>query len=107
MKRVKEATKTAILCSLIGAILLSPAQIYFSSDIVNAFSDNGLVISKGITAMFFGSIFFWTYGFQTIGIILLLSVGRKSSDFIFSIAKRGLANLARTFLLIAFFIFFF
>ncbi|MDN6161984.1 MAG: MATE family efflux transporter, partial [Atopostipes sp.] len=99
MERVKEATKTAMIWSILGAIGLSAVQIFFSSGIVNAFSDNGLVISKGMTAMFGGSIFFWTYGFQAIGVILLLSIGRNASGFIFSIARQGLIFIPSIFIL--------
>ena len=90
MKRINEATKTSILWGLIGALVLSVTQIAFSSNIVMAFSDSAIVISKAKEAMFAGSIFFFTYGFQSIAIVFLLCVGANTSGFLFSIARQGI-----------------
>lgn len=90
MKRVKAATKTAILWSLLGTLALSIIQIGFSSNIVNAFSDNLIVIKKANEAMFAGSIFFFTYGFQAIAVVYLLCIGANTSGFLFSSARQGI-----------------
>lgn len=90
MERVKEGTKTAITWSLTGAIVLSVIQIIFAGNIVHAFSDSAIVISKATQAMFAGSLFFGTYGFQAIGVIYLLCIGKNKEGFIFSIARQGL-----------------
>src|SRR5699024_4491039 len=90
IERVKESTKIAILWSLSGAVILSAIQIYFSTAIVEAFSESPVVIAKGVQAMFAGSIFFWTYGFQAIGVIFLLSIGKNKFGFLFSIARQGI-----------------
>lgn len=90
MKRVKDATKTAMLWSLIGALVLSFIQIGFSSNIVNAFSDNLIVITKANEAMFAGSILFFTYGFQAIAVVYLLCIGANTSGFLFSSARQGI-----------------
>ena len=90
MQRVRDATKTSIIWGLLGALILSLIQIGFSSSIVKAFSDNAIVISKAKEAMFAGSIFFFTYGFQSIAVVFLLCVGANKSGFIFSIARQGL-----------------
>lgn len=90
IERVKEATKIAFQWSLAGAIILSVIQIYFSSNIINAFSESSFVISKAKSAMFAGSLFFGTYGFQAVGVILLLSIGLNKAGFLFSIARQGL-----------------
>lgn len=90
MDRVREGTKTAIIWSLSGALVLSVIQMIFAGNIVNAFSDSAIVISKATQAMYAGSIFFGTYGFQAIGVIYLLSIGKNKEGFIFSIARQGL-----------------
>ncbi len=90
MDRVREGTRVAMIWSLGGAIVLSVLQIVFAGNIVNAFSDSALVISKASQAMFAGSIFFGTYGFQAIGVIYLLCIGKNKEGFIFSIARQGL-----------------
>lgn len=88
--RVKDATRIAIIWSLTGAILLSTIQIVFSSTIVNAFSSDLIVIAKGKQAMFAGSIFFFTYGFQAIGVVYLLCIGANKTGFLFSSARQGI-----------------
>lgn len=90
MDRVREGTKTAMIWSLSGGIILSALQIVFAPNIIGAFSDNAMVIAKAKHAMFAGSIFFWTYGFQAIGVIYLLSIRKNKEGFIFSIARQGL-----------------
>lgn len=90
MERVKEGTKVAITWSLAGAIILSLIQIIFAGNIVHAFSDSAIVISKATQAMLAGSLFFGTYGFQAIGVIYLLCIGKNKEGFIFSIARQGL-----------------
>ena len=90
MKRVKESTRISIIWGLAGGILLSAIQIGFSSNIINAFSDNAIVISKAMEAMFAGSIFFFTYGFQSIAVVYLLCIGANTSGFLFSSARQGI-----------------
>ncbi len=88
--RVREGTKTAMIWSLTGALVLSVIQIVFAGHIINAFSDSPVVISKAGQAMLAGSIFFGSYGFQAIGVIYLLCIGKNKEGFIFSIARQGL-----------------
>lgn len=90
MDRVKEGTRVAFIWSLSGALVLSAIQIIFAGNIAHAFSDSPVVIAKSIQAMYAGSIFFGTYGFQAIGVIYLLSIGKNKEGFIFSIARQGL-----------------
>lgn len=90
MERVKEATKVAVAWSLMGAAILSLLQIFFSSSIINAFSESQRVILKANSAMFAGSILFWTYGFQAMGVIYLLTTGKTMIGFLFSIARQGI-----------------
>lgn len=99
MERVNEGTRIAVMWSLTGAIVLSAIQIVFASNIVNAFSDSPIVISKAIKAMFAGSIFFGTYGFQAIGVIFLLCIGENRAGFILSIARQGLLFIPSIFIL--------
>lgn len=90
MRRVLDATKISVLWGLIGALVLSIIQIVFSDNIIKAFSDNLIVISKSKEAMFAGSIFFFTYGFQSIAVVFLLCIGANTSGFLFSIARQGI-----------------
>ncbi len=90
MKRVKDSTRISIIWGLAGGIILSLVQIGFSSNIINAFSDNNIVITKAVEAMFAGSIFFFTYGFQSIAIVYLLCIGANTSGFLFSSARQGI-----------------
>ena len=89
-ERVKDATRTAIVWGLAGGAILSAVQIGFSSSIVNAFSDNIIVVEKARQAMFAGSVFFFTYGFQAIAVVFLLCIGANKSGFLFSTARQGL-----------------
>lgn len=102
-ERVKQATKTAIVWGLAGGTILSAVQIGFSSSIVNAFSDNIVVIEKARQAMFAGSIFFFTYGFQAIAVVYLLCIGSNKSGFIFSTARQGLIFIPCMMILNSFF----
>lgn len=90
MDRVREATRISLIWGILGGIVLSLIQVGFSSNIINAFSDSPVVIGKSMQAMFAGSIFFFTYGFQAIAVVYLLSIGFNRSGFIFSIARQGL-----------------
>lgn len=90
IKRVKESTKISLIWGLTGGIVLSLAQIGLSSNIISAFSDNAVVIAKATQAMFAGSIFFFTYGFQSIAIVYLLCIGSNTSGFLFSSARQGI-----------------
>lgn len=49
----------------------------------------GIVISKSMEAMFAGSLFFFTYGFQAIAVVYPLCIGANKSGFIFSCARQG------------------
>ena len=90
MKRVKDSTRISVIWGLAGGIVLSLIQIVFSSNIISAFSDNSIVIAKASQAMFAGSIFFFTYGFQSIAVVYLLCIGANTSGFLFSSARQGL-----------------
>lgn len=90
MKRVKDSTRISVIWGLAGGVLLSLIQIVFSSNIIGAFSDSSIVIAKASQAMFAGSIFFFTYGFQSIAVVYLLCIGANTSGFLFSSARQGI-----------------
>lgn len=88
--RIRAINKTAYKWSVSFGILISLTQIIFSKWIVGIFSADAGVINLGMRAMFANSVVFFTYGFQAIATVYLLSVRRERAGFILSIGRQGI-----------------
>lgn len=90
LDRVKESTKLAIIWSTSFCMIVSILQIVFSKPLIRLFASELDVISIGSTALIANSILLFTFGFQTIYIVLMISTGRKKSGLFLSLGRQGI-----------------
>ncbi|WP_300384694.1 MATE family efflux transporter [Clostridium sp.] len=90
LERVKESTKLAIMWSTAFGIIASIAQVVFSKPLIRLFTSEFDVISIGSTALIANSILLFTFGFQTIYLVLMISTGRKKSGLFLSLGRQGI-----------------
>lgn len=90
LDRVKEATKLAIIWSTAFGLLASILQIVFSKPLIKLFASEIDVINIGSTALIANSILLFTFGFQTIYLVLMLSTGRKKTGLFLSLGRQGI-----------------
>ncbi|OFI07111.1 multidrug export protein MepA [Clostridium acetireducens DSM 10703] len=97
--RVRKSTKKSLIWSVGFCILISIVQVVFSKQLVSLFTQDTLVIKIGIRALFANSIVFFTYGYQSIVIVLLLSIQKEREGFFLSLGRQGIFFIPLAFIL--------
>lgn len=99
LSRVKQSTKKSLVWSVGFCILISIVQIVFSKQLVLLFTQDAAVIKIGIRTLFANSIVFFTYGYQSIIIVLLLSIKKEKEGFFLSLGRQGIFFIPLAFIL--------
>lgn len=98
-ERVKKSTRTAFIWAISFCILISIAQVVFSEQLVGLFTKEQDAINVGIRCLVANSIVFFTYGYQQVAIVLLLSIQKESEGLFLSLARQGIFFIPLAFIL--------
>lgn len=89
-ERVEKSTKTAFIWAVSFCVFISVIQVIFSEPLVGLFSKKQDVIDIGIKCLIANSIVFFTYGFQQVVIVLLLSIQKEKEGLFLSLGRQGI-----------------
>lgn len=89
-KRVKEATKIAIIWSTLYCIIWSLVVMVFSEDIMSLMIKDKSTIEIGTKALRINTLLFFTFGFQFTFATLYLAMGKALAGGLLNIGRQGL-----------------
>lgn len=99
LDRVNKSTKMALSWSTIFCVIVSAFQIVFSRQLIGIFASDLEVIGIGSTALIANSIMLFTFGIQTIYLVLMISTGRKRAGLFLSLGRQGIFFIPTLFIL--------
>ncbi len=89
IRRVKEATKTALIWTTVFSTLLFLIMVILRYQLVGIFSDDPQVIKIGAEALLIGSISFPTMGFQLVWATRFIGLGKAKEGGLISLGRQG------------------